>query len=484
MELMHVDTPQSACRAGVSRRDITPPVGIYHRMWGAATHDRSTGVHRPLLCTALALAPRQASASAQTVQVIVTIDHCLFWTEQLDAITKTVCEAASLTPQQLHLACSHTHAAGLMDPSRGDLPGGELIAPYLAEMTKRIAQAVHEAIAALAPAEIVYGRGRCSLAAQRDFWDESSQQFVCGYNPAGDADDTLIVARITGPQKQTLATVVNYACHPTTLAWDNTLISPDYVGAMREVVEAATGGAPCLFLQGASGDLGPRRGFVGDVATADRNGQELGYAALSTLIALPAAGTCLEYAGPVISGATIGTWRDRPLSADEAAPKADWHAETLSIPLPYRPDLPTRELSEEELARWMREEHKALEQGDAAKARDCRAQVERMSRQLARLRMLPEGDSVGARAAILSIGDAVWVLVAGEHYQILQRVLRERFAGRAVLVATVTSGWLPGYLPTADCYGRGIYQETIAIVAAGSLETLIERLTVAIENLG
>jgi hypothetical protein len=53
-----------------------------------------------------------------------------------------------------------------------------------------------------------------------------------------------------------------------------------------------------------------------------------------------------------------------------------------------------------------------------------------------------------------------------------------------VLVSTVTSGWLPGYLPTADCYGRGIYQESIAIVAAGSLETLIERLTVAIGNLG
>jgi hypothetical protein len=351
-------------------------------------------------------------------------------------------------------------------------------------MTKQIAAATREAIAALVPADIVYGRGRCSLAAQRDFWDESSQQFVCGYNPAGDADDTLIVARITSAQKQTLATMVNYACHPTTLAWDNTLISPDYVGAMREVVESATGGAPCLFLQGASGDLGPRRGFVGDVATADRNGQELGYAALSTLIALPAVGTCFEYAGPVISGATIGTWRDRPLSADEAAPKSQWHAETLSIPLSYRPDLPTRELSEEELARWIREEHKAIEQGDAAKARDCRAQVERMSRQLARLRMLPEGDSVGARAAILRIGDAVWVLVAGEHYQILQRVLRERFASRVVLVSTVTSGWLPGYLPTADCYGRGIYQETIAIVAAGSLETLIERLTIAIENLG
>ena len=32
---------------------------------------------------------------------------------------------------------------------------------------------------------------------------------------------------------------MNYACHPTTLAWQNTLISPDYVGAC-EVIERET----------------------------------------------------------------------------------------------------------------------------------------------------------------------------------------------------------------------------------------------------
>ena len=63
--------------------------------------------------------------------------------------------------------------------------------------------------------------------------------------------------------------MVNYACHPTTLAWQNTLISPDYVGAMREVV-GSRHDAPCLFLQGASGDVGPRVGFVGDTEQAAR----------------------------------------------------------------------------------------------------------------------------------------------------------------------------------------------------------------------
>jgi hypothetical protein len=66
------------------------------------------------------------------------------------------------------------------------------------------------------------------------------------------------------------------------------------------------------------------------------------------------------------------------------------------------------------------------------------------------------------------------VLVPGELYQFFQTTLRERFPDAAVIVATVTDDWLPGYIPTATTYGRGIYQESIAAAAPGSLETLTE----------
>src|SRR5690606_7005809 len=92
--------------------------------------------------------------------------------------------------------------------------------------------------------------------------------------------------RITDTAGALMATIVNYACHPTTLAWENRHISPDFPGALRELVQQATG-APCLFLQGASGDLGPREGFSGELELADRNGRQLGYAALSAFESLP-----------------------------------------------------------------------------------------------------------------------------------------------------------------------------------------------------
>ena len=474
----HVEIPQSFCIAGVARRDITPPMGIYHRMWGAATHERATGVHRPLNVTALVIAPRgdeTPASSGPMPQVLLAVDHCLLWNEDMESLRRAVCRSSRISPDQLHVAFSHTHAAGLMDRGRSTLAGGELIGPYLDRVAEMANDAIAEARRLMEPAKIVYGSGHCTLAANRDFHDEASGQFVCGFNPDGPTDDTLLVARIKDEAGGALATVVNYACHPTTLAWQNTLVSPDYVGAMREVVEAATGSV-CMFLQGASGDLGPRHGYVGDVEVVDRNGRQLGYAVLSVLQSLPDAGVRFEYTGPVVSGATLGTWDYRPLGPDERRRKHGIHCRRFDVELPYRDDLPTREQTTAALGEWQTAQRAALDAGDLDAARDAHAQIERMSRQLSRLQMLPDGKTVPLGVSLWQLGDAIWVMLQGEHYHLLQRSLRERFAPRPVLVATVTDGWRPGYLPTRETYGRGIYQESIAIVAPGSLEQLIEAI--------
>ena len=75
---------------------------------------------------------------------------------------------------------------------------------------------------------------------------------------------------------------------------------------------------------------------------------------------------------------------------------------------------------------------------------------------------------------IAAMGIAWWVLVPGELYQVFQTTMRSRFPRSAVVVGTITNDWQPGYLPTAASYGKGIYQESIAVVAPGTLESLIE----------
>src|SRR5512136_1606595 len=64
MSTTRVNSPTSRVRFGHARVDITPPVGIYHRMWGAARHDRATGVHRPLTADAMVFGPVDAEGVA------------------------------------------------------------------------------------------------------------------------------------------------------------------------------------------------------------------------------------------------------------------------------------------------------------------------------------------------------------------------------------------------------------------------------------
>ncbi|WP_254507902.1 hypothetical protein [Anatilimnocola floriformis] len=473
------ETPQSLLTVGVARCDITPPVGIYHRMWGAATHDRAAGIHRPLTATALFLLPtKQASDDEPQPLVILSLDHCLFGETEIKLLRETILSRAREPLHQLLITFTHTHGAGLMSLDRAELPGGELIEPYLRDLAGKCADLVNEAMFNLTMATITYRYGRCSLATNRDFWDEERKQFVCGFNPSVPADDTLLVARITSVTEhdRLLATIVNYACHPTTLAWDNQLISPDYLGALREVIERETTAVgesppPCIFLQGASAELGPRDGFVGDPAVADRNGKQLGYAALETLTAMPPPLSSLVYRGPKVSGATLGVWEHEQRTERLEQLRASGLRQEV-LQLEYRQDRPSRAEASAILEQQIQRKEAAIAAGDDATARDAHALIERQTRMLRRMDELPPGQYPYVIHA-WRLGDAIWLGVRGELYSQLQTELRSRFPGTPIIVLTLVDGWGPSYVVPQETYGRGLYQESIAVVAPGSFEKIV-----------
>lgn len=474
-----VEAPQSRCLAGVARGDITPPVGIYHRMWGAATHDKSTGVHRPLTATVLYLADLESESSAEEIKVVVALDHCLLGTGEMNELLVRVSAGAEVPRKSLVVFFSHTHAAGLMGHERVESPGGEQIVPYLEKLANIVTGLIRTSRSRCRPARVVYGVGRCGMAANRDYFDSDAGEYVCGFNPAGKADDTVLVGRVTDDGGCVLATVVNYACHPTTLAWQNTLISPDYLGAMREVVEQATA-APCLFIQGASGDMGPRDGFVGDVEVADRNGRQLGYAVLSALESLPKPGLSYQYDGSVISGATLGIWKYVPVTAVRARELCVWQSRSVLVPLAYRDDLPDADDLRQQREMWQKREAVAKAVGDRQAARDARAMAERMTRALGRVRDLPPGGEYPYPVHLWRMGDAVWVGLDGEHYNLLQRELRRRFPRRPIVVGTLANGSNIKYVLNAASYGKGLYQENVSVLARGSLEKLTQTISAEI----
>ena len=82
--------------------------------------------------------------------------------------------------------------------------------------------------------------------------------------------------------------------------------------------------------------------------------------------------------------------------------------------------------------------------------RDCRAQVEQRTRQLSRLEALAPGDHYPLEVLVGLVGQAVWVLVPGELYQVFQTSLRASFPNHPLIIATLTNDWQPGYIPPAE----------------------------------
>jgi hypothetical protein len=238
------------------------------------------------------------------------------------------------------------------------------------------------------------------------------------------------------------------------------------------VVERETDGL-CVFAQGACGDLGPRGGFVGHTQVADRNGRQLGYAALSALASLGAPETDFRYQGAVVSGATLGTWAHVEATGVRMTTVSQFGGGTFTVDLPYI-DLPTVEELNTRIDAWREKQQEADEKGDTIAARDAGAQAERAFRWAGKLVDLPKGDTYPMAFSVLRMGDAVWVTTGGEPYNFIQQALRARFPEVAIVFSPLVGAMNVGYLLLEDCYGKGLYQEQPSVLAQGCLEALIE----------
>ncbi len=425
---------------GIAVGEINPPSGMYSRTWGYSEHDVADGIHRSLRASCLTI-----SGLSENVNLTLLALDLMVWLSRKDeeGIRLPLEEEFNLAPGTLITHLSHSHGGPFTDPLLANAPGGHLIKDYRKQILKTCRQLLSEAFENKRVCVLSWGIGRCGLAFNRDLTLPKTGDPVVGINPSTAADDTLLVGRITEQSGVHVASLVHYAAHPTSLGGMNRLISPDYVGAMRELVERDTNGAPCIFLHGADGELAPRRCYEESTEAADQNGRELGYAALSTLTSLMPSGKKMVFDRKVESGATLGLWKYVDELPDQ---RIGMITETVELELG---DLPTIDA------------FKKLVEAKSG------FEKERAQRGLALREKLGESSTYDFPIYAWKLGKTIIVGAPIEFYNEFQIFLRRQFPENLILVLDICNGFL-NYLPRQEEFTRNTYQVKIALFAPES----------------
>lgn len=438
-----------AANIGVARTEINPPAGMYARTWGSSQHDIAEGIHRPLMASCIAIAPMDGG----TPLYFISLDLMVWLScEDESLFGKPLEKALGIKSGGLIVQLSHSHGAPFTDPTIKNLPGSNLISQYREEVFQACINVCTSARENMVPSIVSWGIGKCSLAYDRDLLLPETGEFICGVNPIVAVNDSLIVARVSDAAGKTYATLVHYAAHPTSVGGGNRLISPDYIGAMRELVERETEGALCIFLHGADGDLTPRRSFEDCVDAADQNGKELGYAALSTLAGLFRAGKRMVFDRKLESGATLGLWKFENFPPEKT--------------IAHRRD------------------HVSLKVGNIPSLEQCRADYEkapcgfkkeRAQRRFSLRRKLGNGLFFDLPIYVWKLGQVFFIGAPIEFYSDVQKSLSDAFPDHKILVLNICNGFL-NYLPRQEDFDRETYPVKICFFAKGSMEKARDRV--------
>jgi hypothetical protein len=224
-------------QAGAAKIDITPPAGF--AMWGyGARHDApSVGVLDPLQARALVLAVGTEKIA------LVSLDLGRAPTRQsMQTIRAKVKDGAGI--EHLFLVASHTHHGPVIELDNWPEPKNS----YVRGLEQKIADVIIEANQRLHPA-------RLGIASKEVPFNRNRHSRL----PEKPVDPDFLVLRVEDEAGKPIAHAVNFAAHPTMHDPKVLKFSADYPGPLAEVVEKETG-VPCLFLQGAAGDLSANPG--------------------------------------------------------------------------------------------------------------------------------------------------------------------------------------------------------------------------------
>ncbi len=446
--------------AGTGRAVITPAPGTPQGGWGAQTHQRGQGADLPFYATALVLADEDQSIA------IVDADAIGFDGEWTKKIICAIQELTQIPAARIRFSCSHTHSGPNTFRLATISEGLDMARRYLDGLPLQIAGAVWQAQQNLRPVRCAASSGTCAINVNRRFRTPEGAPAV-GRNWGGVVDQTVRVIRFDDYDELPVATIVHYACHPTTMAWETQFFTPDYPGAAREVVEKQIGGT-CLFLQGAAGNLTPRRGFTGDVRVYRRLGTILGLEAAKIALEIETLPRLERYKGIQQSGAAIALYDDEPCEPEVPM----LQAAVRTVPMPARQFPPADELEAQAQAHRA-ELNRLRREGSDPEVKAATALATQAGWRAEYARLYGGSKTVDLEMQCIRIGNIALLSVPGEPFiEIAQQIVAGSPFAHTLFSGYSNGGF--GYIPTRAGFAEGGYETEATPFAPDAAEVLAD----------
>lgn len=170
---------------------------------------------------------------------LIAIDHICFLTDHADLLRTDIGNILNIKKENVMICFSHTHSA----------PNETAEIEYFRFACSQIKSGIKEAIKDMTPVKVGWGNAYGDIGInRRDNCDESNEKI----------DRRIGILKVTDADSgQLRLLLLRLTAHSNVLKADNYMISPDYFGAVRELLVSKYN-CHIMVTQGASGNVSPK----------------------------------------------------------------------------------------------------------------------------------------------------------------------------------------------------------------------------------
>lgn len=232
-------------KVGMAKADITPELGCL--LYGYAEERHAERVMDRLEVGVVAIEQNGEKVLFISAEIANLMrDYC-------QKMRETIAAAVGVKWENILYSAIHTHSGPV---TRTVVGWGVADMNFLDNvLLKATISAAKEAISGMKPAMMGIGTTESFVGINRRELD-SDGVVILGQDPNGPYNPTMTVISFKAVTGENIGSIIHFAAHPTA-ADRNLSITRDWPGLMIDRLTEVTG-APCMFINGAEGDIGPR----------------------------------------------------------------------------------------------------------------------------------------------------------------------------------------------------------------------------------